>query len=206
MPESGKNDKLKDLPTKSPTAAAEAREQAQSYDSLFSPTLLTFDDGSVISIPPHPSLRMLDDDALEAWDALQFEAETYDRHPDEDVSEQNVYDANGNLVTTLPPTTRKGDLIGPPYRKGGVPISPPWEVRTAQAALGEKEYERLRNGKFDGQRGGARHVWKVWNKQGFELAERRAADPKSNGGSVDLAPVSETDRAGSAPLPPTTDS
>lgn len=198
MSESGKNDKPKDLPTKSPTAAAEAREQAELYDSIFAPTTLTFDDGSSISIPPHPNLRMLDDDQQSEYDQLLFDSESYDRAEDIVVAEQKVYDKDTKqVITTIPASTRRGPLLVP-HRKtdadgNTVLIKPSWEISTVKAALGEKVYKQLRAGKIDGRPGTARDVWGIWNKQNLKVLQRADADPKSGGGAVDVAPVPEAD-------------
>ena len=65
-------------------------------------------------MPPHPNLRMLDDDALAAWDQLWFELESYDHH-EVTLPERVVKDADGTEMV-LPPETRQGALKVP-YRK-----------------------------------------------------------------------------------------
>lgn len=192
------DDKIEDLPTKPVDAAAQAREQAAVYDALFAPSTLTFDDGTAISIPPPPSLRMLDDDQQADYDELLFESESYDRADDVEVPEQKVYDKNtGQLITTIPASTRPGPLLVP-HRKTDaegttVLIKPAWEVRVVRAALGVETYKKLRAGTIGGRPGTARDVWDIWNRQTMAMTGRRDADPKSSGGDVDLAPVPEAD-------------
>lgn len=178
--------------TTAPEAAAEARAQAVEYDSVFSPITLTLDDGEVIEIPPHPNLRILDDDILAAYEELIFEAESYDRGPEIYIPEQKAKDRAGNEIT-LPSETRPGALLVP-YRKNGKLISPPHTVRVVQVVLGEQDYARLRAGKIDGRRGSAGEVWRIWNEQSQRLLDRQRADSKSDGGGVDLAPVPAPDR------------
>lgn len=198
MPKSEETDKPKDLDTKAPDAAKVAREQAAEYDSIFAPTTLVLDDGEEIEVPPHPDLRMLDDEAQAAYERLQFELESYDRHPEQPIPEQKVYDKETKqVVTTLPATTREGALKTP-YRKTDPTtgeaklLDPPYVVQVAQIALGD-DYAKLRAGTIKGKKGSASLVWKVWNEQGVKLAERQAADSKSAGGAVDSAPVPPAD-------------
>lgn len=196
MPED--DDKPKDLPTKPETAAADAREMAQQYDSIFEPTPLKLDDGKTIEIPPHPNLRMLDPDEQAAYDQLLFDLKSYDREPDVEVPAQKVYDKNTNqLITTIPASTRPGPLIVPHQKTdengNTVLITPSWEERTVRAALGKKKYEQLRAGTIKGRPGTPRDVWNHWNKQNLAVTKRADEDDKSSGGTVDLAPVPEAD-------------
>ena len=187
-----------DLFTKSPTAAAEAREQARTYRSIFAGPILHFDDGTSMELPPHPNLRMFDEDILAAYDELLFDVETNcDRSPDVWISEQKVKDSDGNEIT-LPATLRKGELIIP-LRKTVAGktelVKPPHEVRLVQTILGDKQYRLLRSKTVDGRKAGANDVWRSWNERGEALMERRDADPKSVDGAVDSAPVSAADSA-----------
>lgn len=182
--------------TQPTNTGVQAAEQAKAYDSVFAPRELTLDDGTVIEIPPHPNLRMLDDDALAAWDQLWFDLEDYDHH-EITLPERVVKDADGTEMV-LPPETRQGALKVP-YRKTdpdtgkSALMDPPYEVRVAQIALGDN-YAVLRAGTVNGARGAARHVWAVWNAQGLDLTERQAADPKSAHRADGVEAVAETDR------------
>jgi hypothetical protein len=171
----------KRLRTASPVS--QARDQAEAYDSLFSPTPLELDDGNVVMVPPHPDFGMLDDDRMEEYEDLLMEVETYDRDDDIFIPEQKL---EGGV--TLPAEIKKGELLRP-YRKDGVRVRPSHTVRVVQAALGPEDYAKLRAG---GK--GAADVWRVWSKQGLAIQERRLFDPKSNGSSVDLESVSSSDR------------
>lgn len=170
----------KRLPTASPIN--DARQQAEAYDSLFSSTPLTLDDGSDLKIPPHPDFGMLDDDRMEDYEDLLMEVEDYDRDEEIYIPEQKLESG-----VTLPAETRKGNLLRP-YRKNGVRVKPAHSVRVVQAALGPEDYARLRAGGRN-----AADVWKVWGKQGLAVQERRIFDPKSDGSSVDLESISEAD-------------
>lgn len=173
-----------------------AADQAKDNDGIFAPTTLRFDDGSSIEVPPNPAWRLLDDDRLEEYDELMFEAESYDRGPDIFIPEQEFDDKAGNRIK-LAAETKQGNLLTP-YRKtdaGGVTklIKPPHEVRVVKAALGPQQYEKLRNGLIDGRRGCAADIWKLWNAAGIELAERQRDDSKSDAGASILEALPEAD-------------
>ena len=168
-----------DLPGKSATAAREAREQAQAYESVFTPTPLELDDGTVLQIPPHPDFGMLDDEQMGEYEELLFEVEGYDR--EDDLPEQHL---DSGLI--LP--GERGALKRP-YRKDGALVKPPHSVRVVRAALGDTEYKRLREGGKS-----AADVWRIWGKQGLQIRERQAADSKSDGGALAVAPIPEADR------------
>lgn len=178
-------------------AGREAQEQAKAYDSVFAPQKLKLDDGTEIEIPPHPNLRMFDDDALAALEKLNFELESYDRHPEIYIPEQKVKDRAGNEIT-LPSETRPGALKTNPHRKTDPDtgeaelLDPPYEVQVVQIALGD-DYQTLRSGKINGKRGAARHVWQLWNEQSAGVAQRRDADPKSDGDADGVADVATPD-------------
>lgn len=185
------------LPTADPDAAAQARAQATEYDSPFAPKILRLDgDGGEIEIPPHPNLRMFDDDAQAEYEKLEFEMESYDRHPDIIVPEQKIYDDKGNLTMTLEPTSQRGALKVPHRKTVGdetTLLDPPYTVRVVKIALGEKDYARLRAGKVKGRRGSAAEVWRIWNQQAQDVTAKEKADSKSAAGTVDGAAVSPTD-------------
>lgn len=174
-----------DLP-QVPGAPARARDQADAHDSVFAPGGLELSDGSTIEIPPHPNLRMLDDDRQAAYEELMFEAESYDREDDVFIPEQRLRDPETGNETgvVLPAQTRRGELKVP-FRKGGELIKPPHSVRVVQVALGDQEYARLRAGGKS-----AADVWRVWNDQGLRIADRQVVDSKSNGRAGAVAPLS----------------
>lgn len=186
--------KQKKLDSTSPNAAKEARDQATAYDSVMADIELELDDGTTMTIPPHPDLGMLDDDRLEAYEELLFERESYDRDDDIFIPEQRLKDTETGKETgvVLPATTRRGQLKIP-YRRtdsdGNTElIKPPHSVKVIQAVLGDADYKRLTEGGRS-----AKDVWRIWGRQGIELQEREAADPKSVGSLVDLEAVSTPD-------------
>lgn len=166
----------------------EAREQAEAYESLFAPRHLELDDGETIQIPPHPNLGMWDDEQQAEYEELLFETESYDRGPDVFIPEQRLRDKDGTETgVVLPAETRPGPLLTP-YRKQGELVKPPHSVRIVQAALGEDGYKRLREGGRS-----AADVWRIWNKQGFELTDRQKSGPKDAESDMDLETVPTPD-------------
>ena len=178
----------RNMPNTAPNAGAQARAQANVYDSLFSDTKLELNDGSSIAIPPHPDLGMLDDDQMDAYEDLVMELETYDREDDIFIPEQRLLDAKGNETGVVLPSSTERGQVKRPFRKDGVRVKPAHSVRVAKIALGEEGYQRLRAGGRS-----AKDVWRIWGRQAAELADRSAADDKSDGGALGLAAVSETD-------------
>lgn len=169
--------------------AKDAREQATEYDSEFADVTMTFDDGSTITIPPHPTFRLLDDEALDELDAYQEQIQTeYDRDPDIYMSERTITDRDGNEVV-IPAEMIRGSVkcINGVYFKGGKRVSPPHEIRVVQIALGADAYELMRSKTVNGKRAGARDVWRAWNDQGRAIAKRASVDSKSDGGADGMA-------------------
>ena len=178
---------------------SDATDQASEYLSIFAPRELKLDDGTVIQVPPHPNLRMLDDDALDALDELHLMLEEeFDREDDIYIPEQKVKDRNGNDMV-LPAETKRGPLKTNPYRKtdpktGKVEkLQPSYQVQVAMIALGEEQYAKLRAGKINGRKGSQADVWRVWNEQGSDLVRRQQTDSKSDGSVGDLAEVPPPD-------------
>ena len=178
----------RNMPNTAPNAGAQARAQANVYDSLFSDTKLELNDGSSIAIPPHPDLGMLDDDQMDAYEDLVKELETNDREEDIFIPEQRLLDAQGNETGVVLPSSTERGQIKRPFRKDGVRVKPAHSVRVAKIALGEEGYQRLRAGGRS-----AKDVWRIWGRQAAELADRSAADDKSVGGALDLAAVPSPD-------------
>lgn len=180
-------EKIRNLPHTASNAGQQAREQADAYDSLFADIQLELNDGTFLAVPPHPDLGMLDDEAMEQYEELQFEMESYDRDEDIFIPEQRLKDSDGNENGVVLPATTSLGALKRPYRKNGELIKPPHSVRVARIALGEEGYQKLIAG---GQSAG--DVWRAWAKQAAELRDREAGDSKSEGGSVDLEAVPST--------------
>lgn len=182
-------DEIRALPTATPDYAAQAREQADAYDSIFANTELELDDGSKLSIPPHPDFGMLDDDAMDAYAQLLFDRDTlYEREPDIFIPEQRLRNPEGVETGVVMPSDTVRGALKTPYRVKdddgkSVLIKPAWSTQMVIAALGEKDYEMLRAGGRS-----SADVWRIWSKQGFE-AKQRQGRPENEGGAVAVAPV-----------------
>lgn len=169
-------------------AGLDAQEQAEAYDSIFANRSIELEGGGTLSIPPHPDFGMLGDEQQEAYEDLLFETESYDREDDIYIPEQRLKDPDGNETgVVLPAVTQPGNLKRP-YRRDGVLVKPPYSVRVVQAALGETDFKRLKEGGRS-----AADVWKIWGAQGLEVKDRQKGDPKSAGSVVAVASVPEAD-------------
>lgn len=163
-----------------PGSGVRAREQADAYDSMFASIPLELNDGTILNLPPHPNLGMLDDAQQEAYEELMFEVESYDRESDIIFKEQTLPSG-----TVIPQEVRRGELKTP-YRKDGVLVKPPHRTRVVQVALGERDYARLIAGGCN-----AVDVWRCWHEQTVRIADRQAVDSKSNGSSNNLVSLSK---------------
>jgi len=178
-------DKVRNLPHTDADAGAQAREQGNEYDSVFRDTKIELADGTTVTVPPHPDLAMLSDEAMEEYEELQFEMESYDREEDIIISEQRLRDPDGHETGIVLPGSTQPGALKRPYRKDGVLIKPPHSVKVAKIALGEAEYKRLVEGGKS-----AADVWRIWGSQATELRRRQDDDSKSDGGSLDLETIS----------------
>lgn len=189
---------------------AKAAEQAAAYTpaSPYAIRVLTLDDGTPIKVPPHPSLRCLDEDTQLALDQLDLELESYDRHPDIYIPEQKGKDRNGDEIT-LPAETKPG-AVKQPYRKtvNGVAelLNPPYEARVVKLALGDEEYKKLRAGTIDGHRGSAADIIRFWATKDSDRKAREASDSKSESGADVLEDVAAADSERPAKVLPASDS
>jgi hypothetical protein len=154
------------------TATQRALEQAEAYESVFAgtPMDLEYPDGrkETVTIPPPPSLGIMDDDCIEAYQELQFLIDTKcDREPDLHIPEQKLESG-----VILPEETKRGALLQP-YRINGERLKPAYEIQLVQAVLGKELYTKL---KAAGK--GAGDVQRIWSMQTLKLSARQAEDPK----------------------------
>ncbi len=163
-------------------ALAAATEQADEFDGLLRPLKITV--GDRVFEVPHPN--MLDDDAQELFESLQWEANQCDRWPDVEVPE-NIIRLKDGTTTTIGAHTARGDFIQP-YQKDGVRMTPGYNIRLAQILLGDKQYKI-----FKAAGGRSNQVAIELSRRARELRERQSSDPKSDGGDRRLASVPDTD-------------
>lgn len=200
----------KKLLTTSPEAPAEAREQAEAYNSIFAPIKMDLNENGTdfVMLPPHPEFGLLDDDQTARYEQLMFDRdELYDRDPDVIVPEQRLRDPKTGHETgvVIPGETLRGN-IRTPFRTRDAAgkatlVSPPFSVQTVVAVLGQETYQRIKDaGKS------SLDVWKLWGEQSYKVRERQAADSKSDGGTVDVEAVPETDSERPVEVPSSEDS
>lgn len=174
-------------------AGQKAAEQAATYESVFGPRRLTFDDDSYIEVPPHPDLRMFDDDKLEEYDAYLFEIDSCDRTPDIVIPAYEAKNKEGvGTGAIVPAETIRGRLLTP-YRKNGELLKPPFEVRTVQIALGPEDYAQLRAGKIHGRQASAADVRQLWTEQSEAIQERNKSRSEAAGRASSVAAVAASD-------------
>lgn len=142
------------MPNANPMSLKEAREQATEFLGMLASVAIKADNGEVFEIP-NPSL--LDDEQQQRYDALQLEAEGYDRHPD-------IKDEDGNII-------RKGALQEP-LRKNGKPVD--YNLKLAKAIFGEDTYKR-----FKAAGGRASDIGLFWGQMNQLLVKRMDRDSKS---------------------------
>ena len=163
--------------TQPPKDPAAAREEAADYMGFLAAKTVPLNDGSTIDIP-NPS--MFDDDTQERWDEFQMFLESCERYPDRTVPAHKIT-VNGNEVF-VPETTIVGDVLRPLRRKndeGKVErVKPGYEVRLAQAVLGEDGY---RDAHANGLQ--ATDVALYINEMQKRYNDRKASDSKSRSGS-----------------------
>src|ERR1700748_2295901 len=155
----------------------DARDQAAEYLGFVAGERITTRTGEVFEIP---SASLLDDDQQTRYDQLQLEAESWDRHDD-------VLDDDGKVKV-------RGALLEP-NRNGGELVEN-YNIQLAKAIFGDR-YEA-----FKAAGGRASDVAVTGWKMNRQLAERRAADSKSDDGAGDLARVPKSDRGGAEPVSP----
>lgn len=117
---------------------AEAREAAAEAGGFLASVIITAG-GEDYEVPQR---GLLDDDQRAALDALELEAETWDREDPIEYPERTIRDENGS-ETHYPARTEPGQLKLP-YRKDGVLITPSYPVQVAIALWGQERYDRYK--------------------------------------------------------------
>jgi hypothetical protein len=163
-----------------PVTFEEAREQAAEQLGFVASERIQV--GNEIFEIPNPSL--LDDEQQTRHDQLQFESESWERHPDT-LNDDGSVKVRGALKE--------------PHRKDGQLVEN-YNIQLAKAIFG-KRYSA-----YKAAGGRANDLAVIWWKMNKALADRRATDSKSVGSDPDLAVVSDADRVGPVDPPPAGDS
>jgi hypothetical protein len=157
----------------------QAREQAAESGGFLDSVVITVG-GEDFEVPQR---GLLDDDQRARLDALELEAETWDREDPIEYPERIVRDEHGS-ETHYPARTEPGALKLP-YRKDGQLIEPGYPVQVAIALWGEEKY-----GRYKAKGGRASDVTATLARLDRIVKKRetggdgKPADPKSVGGNT----------------------
>lgn len=175
-------------PPSPPSKIAEAQEQADAYGGFArSATVVARKTGEKFTIP---SVLLLDDDQLTAYEKLHHELNQCDRYPDVKQPRQKFVHKNPDgteVETEVGEHVQRGDFIQP-YQKDGELITPPYSIQLAILFWGEDGYARFKAGG-----GRSAEIPQKLRELNTVVQERMASDSKSDGGSVDLEPVPAPD-------------
>lgn len=171
-----------------PRNTAAAQEQADEADGFGrSATVVAHKSGEEFIVP---SVVLLDDDQLIAYEKLHHELNQCDREPDFQSPEQQFVNKkpDGSVIETKTGGyTQRGGFIQP-YQKDDVLIEPPYSIQLAIIFFGEDGYKRFKAGG-----GRAAEIPEKLRQLNTEMQERMAADSKSAGRSGDLDPGADGD-------------
>lgn len=189
MSENDVNEEVPSEPTSLPRKTTEAQEQADEFGGFArSATVVAHKSGEKFTVP---SVVLLDDDQLVAYEKLHFELNRCDRWPDVESPQQRFINKNpdGTVVETeIGAHTQRGDFIQP-YQKDGVLVEPPYSIQLATIYWGTEGYAKFKAGG-----GRSAEIPEKLRELNTQLQERAAADSKSAGSNGDLAPGTDGDR------------
>lgn len=188
MSETDVNEEVPSEPTPLPRKTAEAQEQADEFGGFArSATVVAHKTGEKFTVP---SVVLLDDDQLIAYEKLHFELNQCDRWPDTENPKQRFVNKgiDGTEVETeVGAHTQRGDFMQP-YQKDGALIEPPYSIRLAIIFWGETDYQRFKAGG-----GRSAEIPEKLRELNAQIQERAAADSKSAGSSEGLASGTDGD-------------
>lgn len=172
-----------------PRKTAEAQEQADEAGGLArSAKVVAHKTGEEFTVP---TVLLLDDDQLIAYEQLHHGLNQCDRYPDTEQPRQRFVHKNPDgteVETEIGAHVQRGDFIQP-YQKDGELIVPPYSIQLAIIFWGEKGYQRFKNGG-----GRSAEIPEVLRELNAAMARRMASDSKSAGSSGDLASGTNGDR------------
>lgn len=138
-----------------------------------------------------PSVLLLDDDQLVAYEKLHYDLNQCDRNPDTDLPAQRFVkkEPDGAVVETeVGAHVQRGGFIQP-YQKDCQLITPPYSIQLAIIFWGEDGSARFKKGG-----GRSAEIPTLLQELNVRVQERAAADSKSAGSSGDLASGADGDR------------
>lgn len=171
-----------------PRKIAEAQEQADQFGGFArSATIVAPKSKEKFVVP---SVLLLDDDQLTAYEKLHFDLNQCDRYPDVEQPRQKFVHKNPDgteVETEIGAHTQRGQFIQP-YQKDGELITPPYSIQLAKIFWGEDGYAKFKAGG-----GRSAEIPQKLQELNEQVQERTASDSKSAGGAVDLEPVPAPD-------------
>lgn len=157
-------------------SAKDAREQAAEQLGFMAGVFIDLGDGEPFEIP-NPSL--LDPDQQDRYDQLLMDLEGLDRHPD-------PVEKDGSPKLGADGVPLKGSIMLP-HRKDGVRVEN-YETRLAKALFGDDDYKR-----FIAAGGRPSQIGVHWSEMRKVMADREAADKKSQGSDPAVGDVPDAD-------------
>ncbi|KWX66796.1 hypothetical protein [Mycobacterium sp. NAZ190054] len=178
-------DLIESAAAKREQAPQDAHDQAVEHDSFFADDIYVAPNGEQFPVPVYEEL---DDDQQERLDAVQHMLNSCDRFPDVTIpgyTEETV-DDDGKVTRRIHPERTAPGGYKMPYEKGGERVSPPANVQLTEALLGDEQFA-----KFKAAKGKSSVFVKMFMELQRRVQEREQSDPKSEGGSADVAEVSD---------------
>lgn len=173
-----------------PRKTSEAQEQADDIGGFArSATVVAHKTGEKFTVP---SVLLLDDDQLVAYEALHHKLNQCDRYPDVETPRQRFVHKNPDgteVETEVGAHTLRGDFIQP-YQKDSELITPPYSIQLALIFWGEDGYKRFKEGG-----GRSAEIPEALSELNKRLQERMTDDSKSAGRNGNVAAGTDGDRS-----------
>lgn len=173
-----------------PRKTVEAQEQADEFGGFArSAKVVARKTGEEFTVP---SVILLDDDQLVAYEELHHKLNQCDRYHDTEQPLQRFVTKNPDgteVETEIGAHTIRGDFIQP-YQKDGELVKPPYSIQLAIIFWGQEGYDRFKAGG-----GRSAEIPEKLRELNAAMQERLASDSKSAGSDSDLASSTDSDRS-----------
>lgn len=173
-----------------PRQTAQAQEQADEVGGLGrSAKVVAHKSGETFTVP---SVLLLDDDQLVAYEELHHKLNQCDRYPDAKQPAQRFVHKNPDgteVETEIGEHTQRGGFIQP-YQKDGELITPPYSIQLAVIFWGDDGYQRFKAGG-----GRSAEIPEKLGEINGATVKRMADDSKSAASGSGLASGTDSDRS-----------